>query len=122
MRRLTSPIRETAVNCSNTVVQEVIARRTGRSTGAFPPGLVLLRDLHLHPLEVALVIVDVEDIVGVRVGLAEIGLIRTVGDLVSCVSREMARTYGANHEGAAAPYFEREGDEPRVAQPAARRK
>jgi acyl carrier protein len=107
MRRLTLTTRETAVNDSNTIVQEVIARRTGRSVKEFALGLQLVRDLRLHPLEVALVIVDIEDIVGVRVRLAEIGLIRTVGDLVSCVSHRLARTSGG---------------ELRLAQPAARRK
>lgn len=76
----------------NAVVQQVLAHRANRTADCILPSLHLQRDLHLRPLELALVALDLEDIVEVELSYHAMASMVTVGELVSFLSIAVDRT------------------------------
>jgi hypothetical protein len=76
----------------NVVVQQVLAHRANQEATAILPSLHLQRDLHLRPLELALVALDLEDIVHVELPYHAMASMGTVGELVSFLSSATVRS------------------------------
>ena len=67
-------------------LREILARHTHREPSAILPGLHLERDLHLRPLELVLVALDVEEMAGIEVPLRELASKSSVGELFTFLS------------------------------------
>jgi hypothetical protein len=72
---------------ADTVVTELLARYSHREAKGILPSFHLERDLHLHPLELALVAVEFEEATNLEVPVPEIATMSTVGELLSFFSR-----------------------------------
>jgi acyl carrier protein len=72
------------------VVRGVLAYHTNRDASAILPRTDLYADLGLTTLGLALVILDVEDVHGVRLASDALASLVTVGDLVAAVCGRMA--------------------------------
>ena len=95
----------------STMVREVLARRVHREAASIAPSLHLQRDLHLRPLEVALLSLDIEEVVGVPVSCHEIAALGTVGDLASFVSAALATSRRSRHADTIARFFAQTSEE-----------
>ncbi|HEY4012316.1 MAG TPA: hypothetical protein VGM06_03180 [Polyangiaceae bacterium] len=95
----------------STMVREVVARRAHREIASIGSTLHLQRDLHLRPLEVALLSLDLEEVAGVSVSCHEIASLGTVGELTSLVSTAVAVSRRSRHADTIARYFAQTSEE-----------
>ena len=72
-------------------VLNVVAHHTGRPVSTIHPWQELERDLEMTPLELVLVALEVEDIEAVELDVSTLDRARTVGELVTFFTREVAR-------------------------------
>jgi hypothetical protein len=105
------PRQETGMKSVSTMVREVLARRVHREAASMGASLHLQHDLHLRPLEVALVTLDLEEAVGVPMSCQEIASIGTVGELASFVSTAVAASRRSRHADIIARYFAQTSEE-----------
>jgi hypothetical protein len=89
----------------STMVREVLARRAHRDVASIGFSLHLQHDLQLRPLEVALLSLDLEEVLGVSVSCHEIASLGTVGELTSLVSAAVALSRRSRHADIIARYF-----------------
>jgi hypothetical protein len=89
----------------STMVREVVARRVHREIATIGSSVHLQHDLHLRPLEVALLSLDLEEVVGVPVSCHEIASLGTVGELTTLVSTTLAASRRSRHADTIARYF-----------------
>jgi acyl carrier protein len=87
------------------IVQEIVAHRARRETATMTPSLHLRRDLNLRPLDLALVALDLEEVVDVEVPCHAVANASTVGELVASLTRAVVRARTAQHAESAARYF-----------------
>jgi acyl carrier protein len=74
------------------VVRQLLARRIDcDSSSAIPLSLHLERDLHLSPLELVLVALDIEAATEISLPVEELADVQTVGQFLSFVSRAIGR-------------------------------
>lgn len=79
------------MNSTNHVVRSVLARHTRRDTGDVRASDDLYGDLRLTMLGLALVILDIEDILDVRIAMPDLDSIQRVEDLTSLARDAAAR-------------------------------
>ncbi len=72
------------------IVREVLARHARREAGSIDSSLDLRRDLHLRPLELALVSIELEEIAGIPLSCLKIASFDTVGELAAFLSTAVA--------------------------------
>jgi hypothetical protein len=73
------------------VVVQVLAHHSGRAKSSIHPWQNLERDLDMTPLEVVLVVLEIEGLEDVDIQVEGLEEVTTVGELSSFVKREVAR-------------------------------
>jgi len=87
------------------IVQEIVARRARRETADMASSLHLQRDLHLRPLDLALVALDLEEAVDVEVPCQAMTRAGTVGELVAFLTSAVVRARTEQHAGTVVRYL-----------------
>jgi hypothetical protein len=87
------------------VVREVLGGHLHREAATIDLSLHLQRDLHLRPLELALVSIDLEELGGVSLSCQKIATIHTVGELVAIFTSAVAAARRSKHADVIARYF-----------------
>jgi acyl carrier protein len=93
------------------IVQEIVARRARREMAAVTPSLHLQRDLKLRPLDLALVALDLEEVVDVEVPCHALANASTVGELVAFLTSAVVRARTAQHADAVVHCFSSASEE-----------
>jgi acyl carrier protein len=83
-----------SVKSVHAITHEVLAHHVDHDPDSIRMWHSLRRDLDLTPLEIVLVVLEVEDKARVRVTIDELAEIQTVGDLYMCLSKAASRQRG----------------------------
>ena len=79
------------------VVLRVLAHHSGHPIDTIHPWQELEHDLDMTPLEIVLVVLEIEGIVDADLDVTELAHVRTVGELMTFFTRETARARVALH-------------------------
>jgi acyl carrier protein len=79
----------------HSVALGALARHIRRDIGTVRTWHFLDGDLHLTPLELVIIALEIQDAAGVEVSLDELATLETVGDFFMCLSRTFAYSHGA---------------------------
>jgi len=72
------------------LVRRTLARYAGRSAHSLHPRLRVEADLDLTPLQLVLLAIDIEEVVGTRVPVEGLASVETVGDLMRFFRRALS--------------------------------
>ena len=79
----------------HSIALSALARHTRRDIGTVRTWHSLKGDLHLTPLELVIIALEIQDAAGVEVSPEELATLETVGDFFMCLSRTSAYSHDA---------------------------